>query len=174
MILRWGGRHFLARGLGPLGYPCGSRTVPAGGWVGLGEEAPLKVLRILKYRTSFLNRNWLKLYHVRHDASHRRYVQWSMIFYSWCKALLRLQYEEQQSNAFACSWKICVILFNAHYQVYPFPIPSLKRERTNSYVWNIRKGEMDMSQTEWKRTGEKYSHDFQKTMTSALKLINNW
>jgi hypothetical protein len=37
-------------------------------------------------------------------------------------------------------------------------IPSLKRERTNSYVCNsIRKGEMDIAQTEWKRTGEKYS-----------------
>jgi hypothetical protein len=34
-----------------------------------------------------------------------------------------------------------------------------KIERTNSYVWNsIRKGEMDITQTEWKRTGEKYSH----------------
>jgi hypothetical protein len=39
---------------------------------------------------------------------------------------------------------------------------------------------MDMSQTEWKRKGEKYSQlnaalqDFQKTVTSALKLINNW
>ena len=67
--------------------------------------------------TSFLNWNGLKLYHVRHDASHQRYVQWSMIFYSWRKALLRLQYEEQQSKAFACSRKICVILFNAHYPI---------------------------------------------------------
>ena len=50
-------------------------------------EASLKLLGIRKYRTSFLNRNLLKLYHVRHDASHRRYVQWSMIFYSWRKAL---------------------------------------------------------------------------------------
>jgi hypothetical protein len=76
-------------------------------------------LGIRKYRTSFLNRNWLKLYHVWHDASHWRYmyVQWSMIFYSWRKALLRLQYEEQQSKAFACSRKICVILFNAHYPI---------------------------------------------------------
>jgi hypothetical protein len=72
-----------------------------------------------KYRTSFLNRNWLKLYHVRYDALHRRYVRWSMIFYSWRKALLRLQYEEQQSQAFACSRKICVILFNdAHYTIH--------------------------------------------------------
>ena len=77
----------------------------------------LKLLGIRKYRTSFLNRNWLKLYHVRHDASHRRYVQWSMIFYSWRQALLRLQYEEQQSKAFACSRKIWVILFNAHYPI---------------------------------------------------------
>ena len=30
---------------------------------------------------------------------------------------------------------------------------------------------MDMSQTEWKRTDEKYS---QLNVTSALKLINNW
>jgi hypothetical protein len=77
-------------------------------------RSPRKLLGIRKYRTSFLNRNWLKLYHVRHDASHRRYVQWSMIFYSWRKALLRLQYEEQKSEAFACSRKICVILVNAY------------------------------------------------------------
>jgi hypothetical protein len=32
-------------------------------------------------------------------------------------ALLRLQYEEQQSKAFACSRKICVILFNEHYPI---------------------------------------------------------
>ena len=130
--------------------PAGPGQRPGGG------KASCKLLGIRKYRISFLNRNWLKLYHVRHDASHRRYVQWSMIFYSWRKALLRLQYEEQQSKAFACSRKICVILFNAHY--FTLYIPSLKGQRTNSYVWNsIRKGEMDMSQTEWKRTGEKYS-----------------
>jgi hypothetical protein len=33
-----------------------------------------------------------------------------MIVYSWRKALLRLQYEEQQSKAFACSRKINLIL----------------------------------------------------------------
>jgi len=131
------GTHFLARGqrLGPL-------------------RSPRKLLGIRKYRTFFLNRNWLKLYHVRHDASHRRYVQWSMIFYSRRKALLRLQYEEQKSKAFACSRKICVILFNAN---YPISLRS-KEKKTNSYVWNsITKGETDISQTEWKRTGEKYS-----------------
>jgi hypothetical protein len=133
--------HFLARGqhLGPL-WDQGSARYGGGAAV----RRPRKLLGIRKYRTSFLNRNWLKLYHVRHDASHRRHVQWSMIFYSWRKVLLRLQYEEQKSEAFSCSRKICVILF--------------KRERTNSCVWNsIRKGKMDISQTEWKRTGEKYS-----------------
>ena len=39
----------------------------------LGEGSG-KLLGIRKYKTSFLNRNWLKLYHVRHDASHWRYV----------------------------------------------------------------------------------------------------
>ena len=92
--------------------PIGSRAAPGEGIGGGGE-----LLGIRKYMTSFLNRNWLKLYHVRHDASHRRYVQWSMIFYSWRKALLRLQYEEQQSKAFACSRKTCVSLFNAHYSI---------------------------------------------------------
>ena len=90
---------------------------PAGAEQRPGGEVSRKLLGIRKYRTSFLNRNLLKLYHVRHDASHRRYVQWSMIFYSWCKALLRHQHEEQQSKAFACSRKICVILFNAHYPI---------------------------------------------------------
>jgi hypothetical protein len=94
------GAHFLARDLG----------------IGWGASLP-KLLGIRKYRSSFLNQNWLKLYHVRHDASHRRYVHWSMIFYSWRKALLRLQYEELQSKAFACCRKICVILFNAHYPI---------------------------------------------------------
>jgi hypothetical protein len=31
--------------------------------------------------------------------------------------LLRLQYEEQQSKAFACLRKICVILFNENYPI---------------------------------------------------------
>ena len=62
---------------------------------------------------------------MRHGASHRRYGQWSMIFYSWRKALLRLQYEEQQSKAFACSSEICVILFNAH---YPISLRSKEKE----------------------------------------------
>jgi hypothetical protein len=39
--------------------------------------------------------------------------------------LLRLQYEEQQSKAFACSRKICVILFNAH---YPISLRSKEKE----------------------------------------------
>ena len=105
--------HFLARGWGRLGP---HRAQGYARW-GTGGEVPLKLLGIRKYRTSFLNRNWLKLYHVRHDASHRRCVQWSMMFYSWRKALLRLQYEEQQSKAFACSRKICVISFNTHYPI---------------------------------------------------------
>jgi hypothetical protein len=58
-------------------------------------------------------------------ASHRRYVQWSMIFYSWRKTFLRLQYEEQQSKAFACSRKICSILLNAH---YPISVRSKEKE----------------------------------------------
>jgi hypothetical protein len=90
----------------------------------LGEGSG-KLLGIRKYKTSFLNRNWLTLYHVRHDASQRRYVQWSMIFYSWRKALLRFQYEEQKWEAFACSRKICVILFNAH---YPISLRSKEKE----------------------------------------------
>ena len=105
------GTHFLARGLGTGG--------------GTGGPSSPKLLGIRKYRTSSLNRNWLKLYHVRHGASHRRYGQWSMMFYSWRKALLRLQYEEQQSNAFACSREICVILFNAH---YPISLCSTEKE----------------------------------------------
>ena len=50
-----------------------------------------KLLGIWKNRTSFLNRNWLKLYHVRHDASHRRYVQWSILIYfrSFCSWFIR-------------------------------------------------------------------------------------
>ena len=117
------GFYFLARGLGTAYVPHGSRAAPDGGTG--GEKAPLKLLRVRKYRTSFLNRNWLKLYHMQHDTSHRRYVQWSMIFCSWRKALLRLQYEEQQSKAFACSRNICVILFNAH---YPIPLRSKEKE----------------------------------------------
>jgi hypothetical protein len=86
--------------------------------------------------TSFLNRNGLKLYHVRHDASHRRYQQWSMICYSWRKALLRPQYEEQQSKAFVCSRKICVILFNAH---YPMSLRSKEKELIRMFEIVIRK-----------------------------------
>ena len=91
---------------------------------------------------------------MRHDASHRRYQHWSMIFYSRRKALLRPQYEEQQWKAFVCSRKICVILFNAH---YPISLRSKEKELIRMFEIVIRKGEMDMSQTEWKRTGEKYS-----------------
>ena len=40
-------------------------------------------------------------------------------------ALLRLQYEEQQSKSFACSRKIYVILFNAH---YPISLRSKEKE----------------------------------------------
>jgi hypothetical protein len=40
-------------------------------------------------------------------------------------ALLRLQYEEQQSKSFAGSRKICVILFNAH---YPISLRSKEKE----------------------------------------------
>ena len=40
-------------------------------------------------------------------------------------ALLRLQYEEQQSKSFACSRKLCVILFNAH---YPISLRSKEKE----------------------------------------------
>jgi hypothetical protein len=39
--------------------------------------------------------------------------------------LLRLQYEEQQSKAVACSMKICVIFFNAY---YPISLRSKKKE----------------------------------------------
>jgi hypothetical protein len=115
-----GGAHFLAMCLGPPRSPSG----PGQRWWG-DRRTPRKLPGIRKYRTSFLSRNWLKLYHVRHDTSHRRYVQWSMIFYSWRKALLRLQYEEQQWKAFACSRKICLILFNAH---YPTSLRSKEKE----------------------------------------------
>jgi hypothetical protein len=74
--------------------------------------------------------------------------------------LIRLQYEEQQSKAFACSRKICVILFNAH---YPISLRSKEKEL-------IRILEMDMSQTEWERTGEKYSQLNAAWMTSFRKL----
>ena len=110
----------LGEGSGDRLGPSGIRAAPGRGTG--GGETPRKLLGIRKYRTSFLNRNWLKLYHV---VPHRRYVQWSMIFYSWHKALLRLQYEEQQSKAFACSRKICVILFNAH---YPISLRSKEKE----------------------------------------------
>jgi hypothetical protein len=39
--------------------------------------------------------------------------------------LLRLQYAEQQSKAFACSRKLRVILFNAH---YPISLRSKEKE----------------------------------------------
>ena len=149
----------------------GQRPVRGG-----GVQSPRKLLGIRKYRTSFLNRNWLKLYHVRHDAAHRKYVQWSMIFYSWRKALLRLQYEEQKSEAFACSRKICVILFNAH---YPISLRSKEKEL-------IRVFEIVLGRWKWtylKQNGKEQVksiislrrvHGFQKTVTYALKLINNW
>ena len=110
--------HFLVRGLRSAKVPSGSRAAPGG-------QSLRKLMGIRKFMTTFLNRNWLKLYHVRHDASYWRCVQWSMIFYLWRKALLQLQYEEQKSKAFACSRKICVILFNAH---YPISLRSKEKE----------------------------------------------
>ena len=86
---------------------------------GTGQRTGAKPLGIRKYRTSFLNRNWLKLYHVRHDAPHRRYVQWSMLFYSWRKALLRLQYEKQQSRLLLVPGKY-VWFCSMHITLYPF------------------------------------------------------
>ena len=74
-------------------------------------QRPLKLMGIRKYRPSFLNRNWLKLYHVRHDASDRRYVPWSMISYSWRKALFLFQEN-------MCDFVQCTLPY----------IPSLKRE----------------------------------------------
>jgi hypothetical protein len=68
----------------------GSRAAPGGKG---GPVRPMKLLRIRKYRTFFLNRNWLKLYHVRHDAS----MKYDILLMTR-KALLRLQYEEQQSH----------------------------------------------------------------------------
>ena len=49
-----------------LGEWSGDRVQGSARW-GTGGKAPSKLLRIRKYRTSFLNWNWLKLYHVRHD-----------------------------------------------------------------------------------------------------------
>ena len=46
----------------------------------LGERSG-KLLGIRKYRTSFLNRNWLKLYHVRHDASHHIEGMYNEVWY---------------------------------------------------------------------------------------------
>ena len=124
----------LGDGSGALGPQGNAR------WVDQGRgEDPRKLLGIRKYWTSFLNRNWLKLYHVtvRHDASHLRYVQWSMIFYSWRKALLRCQYEEQQSKAFACSRKIGVILYNAH---YPISLRSKEKELIRMFEMVLGRG----------------------------------
>ena len=53
-----------------------------------------------------------------------------------------------------------MILFNAH---YPISLRSKEKEL-------IRILEMDMSQTEWERTGEKYSQLNAAWMTSFRKL----
>ena len=64
--------------------------------------------------------------------------------------MLRLQYEEQKSEAFACSRKICVILFNAH---YPISLHSKEKELIRMFEIVLGRGKW----TEWKRTGENYS-----------------
>jgi hypothetical protein len=90
--------------------------------------------------------------------------------------LLQLQYEEQKSEAFACSRKICVSLFNAH---YPISLRSKEKEL-------IRVFEIVLGRGKWtylKQNGKEQvknilslrrMHGFQITVTSALKLINNW
>ena len=58
--------HDFTLGGALLGEWSGDRVQGSARW-GTGGKAPSKLLRIRKYRTSFLNWNWLKLYHVRHD-----------------------------------------------------------------------------------------------------------
>ena len=67
--------------------------------------------------------------------------------------MLRLQYEEQKSEAFACSKKICVILFNPH---YPISLRSKEKELIRMFEIVLGRGKWT-TQTERKRTGEKYS-----------------
>jgi hypothetical protein len=136
------------------GYRVCPQRIQRGVRCGNRGPSPHKLLGIRNYRTSFLNRNWLKLYHVRHDASHRMYVQWSMIFYSWRKALLRFQYGEQQSKAFAYSRKICVILLNAH---YPISLRSKEKELIRMFEIVLGRGKWTCLKQNEKKTGEKYS-----------------
>ena len=68
--------------------------------------------------------------------------------------MLRPQYEEQKSEAFACSRKICVILFNAH---YPISLCSKEKELIRMFEIVLGRGKWTLTQTEWKRTGDTYS-----------------
>jgi hypothetical protein len=153
--------------------PCGTRAAPGAG--GGAMRNPLRLLGIRKYRTSFLNRNWLKctmcgmMLHIEGTYNEVWYFTHDV----------RPCYdfnEEQKSEAFACFRKIGVILFNAH---YPISLRSKEKELICVFEIVLGRGKWTYLKQNGKEQvknilGLRRMHGFQITVTSTLKLINNW